>query len=85
MGFNCQQATVHFRGRNYEAWFTEEIPTSVGPWKFFGLPGLILEVKDSQNRVYFYAQKIEIPPKTPSTYHLSKFEYDGINLIDLGT
>ena len=44
--FECKKATTTFRGREYEAWYTEQIPVSLGPWKFNGLPGLILEAKD---------------------------------------
>ena len=59
MGYDCQCATVTFRGREYEAWFTSDIPLSYGPWKFQGLPGLILEVKDSKNEYHFTANGIE--------------------------
>ena len=41
-GYTCNKATTHFRGRDYEAWFTPEIPITFGPFKFKGLPGLIL-------------------------------------------
>ncbi|MBU2929794.1 GLPGLI family protein [Winogradskyella psychrotolerans] len=48
----CYKATTeNFRGRNYEVWFTYEIPVSTGPWKFHGLPGLILEVHDDKDLV----------------------------------
>lgn len=46
IGYTCRRATCTFRGRNYEAWYTEEIPLGLGPWKFRGLPGLILAVND---------------------------------------
>lgn len=46
-GFHCQKATAHFHGRDYNAWFTEKIPVQFGPWKFNGLPGLILQVEES--------------------------------------
>lgn len=46
IGYTCRQATCTFRGRDYEAWYTEEIPLGLGPWKFRGLPGLILAVND---------------------------------------
>ncbi len=48
LNYSCTKATTTFRGRNYEAWFTEDIPLSNGPWKFGGLPGLIMEVYDSE-------------------------------------
>ena len=52
-GFECQKATVTHKGRKYDAWFTTEIPSTDGPWKFHGLPGLILEVRDSERKVEF--------------------------------
>lgn len=59
--FICEKATTKFRGRQYTAWFTADIPISNGPWKFHGLPGLILEVYDSTGEVKFTATEIEIP------------------------
>lgn len=41
-----QKAVCSFRGRNYTVWFTPDIPVPYGPWKFSGLPGLILSVYD---------------------------------------
>lgn len=59
-GFNCKKAICTFRGRDYEAWYTPYIPISRGPWKFNGLPGLILEVSDSQKQIQFECEKVEI-------------------------
>jgi len=50
-GYQCQKATCHWRGRDFVAWFTTRIPIKSGPWKFGGLPGLIMKVYDSR-RVY---------------------------------
>lgn len=48
-GYECQKATCHWRGRDYVAWFTAAIPVSAGPWKFGGLPGLIMKISDLNN------------------------------------
>lgn len=45
----CQKAELDFGGRHWVAWFTMEIPISDGPYKFCGLPGLILSIYDSKN------------------------------------
>jgi GLPGLI family protein len=52
-GYFCQKATTHYAGRDYEAWFTSEIPISEGPYKFNGLPGLIVKIKDTRNHYSF--------------------------------
>lgn len=53
LNYTCTRATTTFRGRSYEAWFTDDIPISNGPWKFCGLPGLIVAVNDL-NSVFSY-------------------------------
>lgn len=44
--FNAQKATTYFQGRKWTAWFTTEIPLQDGPYKFRGLPGLIVKVSN---------------------------------------
>nr|WP_081964210.1 GLPGLI family protein [Porphyromonas macacae] len=48
-----------FRGRTYEAWFTPQIPLKEGPYKFDGLPGLILQIMDTQKHYIFDCVGIE--------------------------
>ncbi len=43
LGYHCTKAECHFRGRDYVVYFTTEIPFKATPWKFHGLPGVILE------------------------------------------
>lgn len=52
-GYNCNKATTTFAGRNYVAWFTEELPISDGPYKFRGLPGLITKIYDEDSHYTF--------------------------------
>lgn len=59
--FNCTKAMVDFRGRTFVAWFATDIPVSFGPWKFHGLPGLILEVYDVDDLFSWRATLIQYP------------------------
>lgn len=54
----CFVAKTNFRGRNYTAFYSNEITVPDGPWKFGGLPGLILAVKSDDNYVQWTAEKI---------------------------
>lgn len=47
LGIECKKARTHFRGRDWTAWYAPEIPYTAGPWKFGGLPGLILKAEDA--------------------------------------
>ena len=59
LSYSCQKAVTEFRGRTWEAWFTSEIPINNGPWKFGGLPGLIMKISDSQHYFVFECIGIE--------------------------
>ena len=59
LSYTCKKATTTFLGRQYEAWFTTDIPINNGPWKLGGLPGLILKAKDIQNYYIFECTSIE--------------------------
>ena len=60
LGYSCLKANTKFRGRNYIAWYTPEIPVSYGPLKFGGLPGLILNIKEEKGVFEFQCQSIEL-------------------------
>ncbi|HMT75510.1 MAG TPA: GLPGLI family protein [Chitinophagaceae bacterium] len=52
-GYKALKAKSTFRGRNWEAWFTSDIPISSGPYLFSGLPGLILKLKEDKGNFNF--------------------------------
>jgi len=56
-GFDCQKATIKLYGREWIAWFAHEIPINDGPYKFYNLPGLIVEISDSKNYFSFHLIK----------------------------
>ena len=62
IGYKCQKATCRFRGRDFIAWFAPAVPVKRGPWKFGGLPGLILKVQDKDGLYTFEAIGIETRP-----------------------
>ncbi|MDO4225233.1 MAG: GLPGLI family protein [Bergeyella zoohelcum] len=66
-----QRATADFGGRSWEAWFCADIPFPEGPHKFRGLPGLILELKDTQGDYHFtFAGNKIIKEKVDTTFFL---------------
>ncbi len=58
-GVKCQKATAYFKGRNWIAWFAQDLPFQSGPWKLNGLPGLIVEAYDDKKEVIFSFAGIE--------------------------
>ncbi|WP_312824021.1 GLPGLI family protein [Epilithonimonas sp.] len=51
--FEVQKASLDFGGRIWTAWFSQDFPFQDGPYKFHGLPGLILEMEDSTSTHVF--------------------------------
>ena len=58
-GLHCQKATGHFKGRDYIVWFAPDLPVHSGPWKLNGLPGVIVDARDSKNEVVFAFDGVE--------------------------
>jgi len=71
---NCLLAKTNFRGRDYDVWFAPEIALPYGPWKFSGLPGLIIEVIDSKGEYYIKADEIIFNAKIDELFKFPKTE-----------
>ena len=65
-----QKATVKFRGRNYIAWFAPEIYITDGPYKFYGLPGLILKIYTTDEKYKFEAYSLQLNMNNTTNSHL---------------
>ena len=83
-GYSCQKALTTYGGRQWSAWFSTDVPLSMGPYKFNGLPGLILKIWDKGNEfswelVSFNKVKTAIPwayfYKTKLHEYVTKKEY----------
>ncbi|HLO80394.1 MAG TPA: GLPGLI family protein [Chitinophagaceae bacterium] len=74
----CVRAECNFRGRKYIAWFTTEIPLPYGPWKMGGLPGLIVDLQDSDENMLVKLKSISNQEQSlamPSVIKYSKEEH----------
>lgn len=66
--YKVQKAETDFGGRTWAAWFATELPFQDGPYKFAGLPGLIIKVEDSAGDFNFelmQTKKIDAPVSFP--------------------
>ncbi|WP_292009655.1 GLPGLI family protein [Chryseobacterium sp.] len=62
--YNTQKAITSFGGRQWIAWFTTDVPFQDGPYKFYGLPGLIIKIEDktgSHSMTLIGNKKIQTP------------------------
>ncbi len=74
LGYKCQKAVCHWRGRDFVAWFAPGIPVKAGPWKFGGLPGLILKLNDMENLYRFEAVRISTKEAPISKYDFKNYQ-----------
>lgn len=58
-GYSSIQAIGYYHGRIWNVWFCPDLPLNDGPWLLNGLPGLILEAKDTNNLFSFTLIGIE--------------------------
>jgi GLPGLI family protein len=58
LGQKCLSAKTKFRGRTYIAYYCPSIIIDEGPWKFGGLPGLILKVYSIDRYIDFTAVQL---------------------------
>lgn len=61
--YDAQKATTDFGGRKWTAWFTTAVPLQDGPYKFHGLPGLIVKIEDADKN---YSWELKGNKKVPN-------------------
>ncbi|RYF20506.1 MAG: GLPGLI family protein [Flavobacteriales bacterium] len=66
--FVAQRATTTWGGREWTAWFTMEVPISEGPYKFSGLPGLIVAMSDQDKYFNFDLISVRLVKRTSLSF-----------------
>jgi GLPGLI family protein len=85
LNYFCHKAVCRYHGRNWEAWFTLDIPLDAGPWKLRGLPGLILKASDSRQHYVFECIGIE-KLKNPAPILMYKVAHEAfLNSVPFST
>lgn len=70
-GYVCHKAETKFRGRSWIVWYSTQIPVNSGPWKFGGLPGLVLYAEDAEGQ--YFIECIEISQqKEPIIFYVTE-------------
>lgn len=97
LGYQCVLAETDYHGRHWKAWFAPEIPVSFGPWKFRGLPGLILKAESEGGFRYeatglgaterlmtpMYTSVYEHHEKADRKKMLETYEYEMNHIVEL--
>ena len=81
LDYQCVMATTDYHGRKWTIWFTPEIPLTDGPWKFCGLPGLIMEASEPSGQHCFTVTGIET--SSQSIFPVFNTEYEKIDRKDM--
>lgn len=85
--YNCKLAKCSAYGRSWSVWYTSDVALNYGPYKFNGLPGLIVALNDDENKFHFTLQdfgkhsiKFNLPNKkdykliNKSNYYKNRFK-----------
>lgn len=67
--FKTQKAETEMYGRKWTAWFTTDVPVQDGPYKFHGLPGLIVKIQDKTESHVFELKGVRKDVAPTDTTH----------------
>ena len=81
LDYQCVMATTDYHGRKWTVWFTPEIPIQDGPWKFCGLPGLIMEASEPSGQHRFTVTGIET--SSQPIFPVFNTDYQKMDRVDM--
>lgn len=83
LGYKCTKATGIFRGSKVIAYFANDLHYSAGPFKFYGLPGLILDVRaENLDNQIWKAESVIVDDKEDIIYKPKFLSKEKISLKD---
>ena len=81
LDYQCIMATTDYHGRKWTVWFTPEIPMQDGPWKFCGLPGLVMEATEPSGQHSFTVTGIET--SSQPIFPVFNTDYQKMDRVDM--
>ncbi|TRX71397.1 GLPGLI family protein [Carboxylicivirga sp. M1479] len=80
VNYPCKSAIAEFRGREYMAYYTTDLPFTAAPWKFHGLPGVMLKLVSTDDVLVFQSEAIKLGDESGIIRHpfehKTAIEYD---------
>lgn len=74
LGMECMMAETDYHGRHWKVWFTPELPVQDGPWKLYGLPGVILRADGGDDFIISAKEIGSSPMDVPDVYSVNEYE-----------
>jgi len=81
--YNAQKATTEFGGKKWTAWFSSELPFQDGPYKFSGLPGLIVKIEDEGKNYSWVLQGNKKVPNWEELTFMEKISNLGLKVTEM--
>jgi len=81
--YNAQKATTEFAGKKWTAWFSSELPFQDGPYKFSGLPGLIVKIEDEGKNYSWVLQGNKKVPNWEELTYMEKLSNLGLKSTEM--
>ncbi|MCL8536093.1 GLPGLI family protein [Chryseobacterium gallinarum] len=81
--YNAQKATTEFAGKKWTAWFSSELPFQDGPYKFSGLPGLIVKIEDEGKNYSWVLQGNKKVPNWEELTYMEKLSNVGLKVTEM--
>jgi GLPGLI family protein len=71
-GYSCMLARLSYGGRDWDVWYTLDLPIQNGPFKFHGLPGLVVMAEDSTKSYIFSLYGFVLDSKADLNYRMKQ-------------